>query len=117
MDAANKSEKEKKLAAQFIPKFFKHFPSLTEEAIDKILDLCEDDEIQIRRMAIKELPAFCKDAKENTPRISDILAQLLNASDQTELQQVNISLQALSKVIKLLIKKLICVDVEFLIIF
>jgi hypothetical protein len=50
-------------------------------------------------MAIKELPTFCKDAKENTPRISDILAQLLNSSDPTELQQVNLSLQLLAKVI------------------
>lgn len=53
---------------------------------------------QIRRLAIKELPTFCKDAKENTPKISDILAQLLNASEPTEVQQVNIALQALSKV-------------------
>ena len=49
-------------------------------------------------MAIKELPTFCKDAKENTPRISDILAQLLNSSDPNELQQVNLSLQLLAKV-------------------
>jgi hypothetical protein len=98
LEAAHGSEKEKKLAAQFIPKFHKHFPELTETAIDKELDLCEDDDIQIRRMAIKELPAFCKDAKENTPRISDILAQLLNASDPNEVQQVNTSLSVLSKV-------------------
>lgn len=49
-------------------------------------------------MAIKELPTFCKEAKENTPRISDILAQLLNSSDPNELQQVNLSLQLLAKV-------------------
>jgi Apoptosis inhibitory protein 5 (API5) len=54
--------------------------------------------VQIRRLAIKELPSFCKDLKENTPKISDILAQLLNATDPMEVQQVNISLQALSKV-------------------
>jgi predicted KAP-like P-loop ATPase len=53
---------------------------------------------QIRRLAIKELPSFCKDSKENTPKISDILAQLLNASDASEVQQVNLSLQTLSKV-------------------
>jgi Apoptosis inhibitory protein 5 (API5) len=52
----------------------------------------------VRRLAIKELPTFCKDTKENTPKISDILAQLLNAAEPTEVQQVNLSLQALSKV-------------------
>jgi hypothetical protein len=98
LNAAHGSEKEKKLASQFIPKFYKHFPSLNELAIDRQLDLCEEDDIQIRRMAIKELPSFCKESKENTPRISDILAQLLNASDAAELQQVNSSLQMLSKV-------------------
>lgn len=56
--------------------------------------------IKIRRLAIKELPSFCKDSKENTPKISDILAQLLNAAEPTEVQQVNLSLQALSKVIE-----------------
>lgn len=99
INAAHGSEKEKKLAAQFIPKFFKHFPSLNELAIDSQLDLCEEDDILIRRLAIKELPTFCRDTQENTPRISDILAQLLKASDTTELQQVNISLKLLSKVI------------------
>ena len=53
---------------------------------------------QIRRLSIKELPSLCKDFKENTPKISDILAQLLNASDASEVQQVNLSLQTLSKV-------------------
>lgn len=118
MDAAHGSEKEKKLAAQFIPKFYKSFPDLAETALDRQLDLCEDEDIlvrmalldlfpsviemftsiQIRRLAIKELPTFCKDNKENTPKISDILAQLLNASESTEVQQVNLSLQQLSKV-------------------
>lgn len=92
------SEKEKKLAAQFISKFYKHFPDLVETAIDRQLDLCEDEDVQIRRLAIKELPTFCKDSKENTPKISDILSQLLITREPTELTQVNISLQTLSKV-------------------
>lgn len=50
-------------------------------------------------MAIKELPAFCKDAKQHTPRVSDILAQLLDASDPLEVKQVNASLLVLSKVL------------------
>lgn len=39
----------KKLAAQFIPKFFKYFPSLSDTAIDRQLDLCEDEDGIIRR--------------------------------------------------------------------
>lgn len=47
LDAVNGSEKEKKLAAQFIGKFFKYFPDLAESAIDRQLDLCEDEDIQV----------------------------------------------------------------------
>lgn len=35
--------KEKKLAAQIIVKFFKHFPTLQNQALNAIIDLCEDD--------------------------------------------------------------------------
>ena len=35
---------EKKLACQFIPRFFKDFPKLAEQAIDAQLDLCEDED-------------------------------------------------------------------------
>lgn len=86
------------LAAQFIGKFFKHFPQLQELAIDRQLDLCEDADAMIRRQAIKELPQLCKDNKENIPRISDSLAQLLVVAEAgAELQQVHLSLEALVK--------------------
>lgn len=98
LEAARGTDKEKKLATQFIGKFFKYFPNLSEIAIDRQFDLCEENDVLIRRMAIKELPTFCKDAKENTPRISDILAQLLNSSDPNELQQVNTALTLLTKI-------------------
>lgn len=55
--------------------------------------------LKIRRQAIKELPQFCKDTKEHTPRIGDILAQLLTTEESTELQQVHLSLQTLAKVL------------------
>lgn len=91
------SEKEKRLASQFIGKFFKHFTSLADAAIDASLDLCEDENIQIRRQAIKDLPLLCKDTKEHIPKIGDILAQLLVVDDQVELQQVHMSLQQILK--------------------
>lgn len=85
------------LAAQFIGKFFKHFPEHQELAIDRQLDLCEDADALIRRHAIKELPQFCKDNKENISRISDSLAQLLVVAEGAELVQVYTSLEALVK--------------------
>lgn len=39
---------EKRLASQFIAKFFKHFPTHYDKAIDALLDLCEDEDINIR---------------------------------------------------------------------
>lgn len=86
------------MAAQFIGKFFKHFPEHHELAIDRQLDLCEDADALIRRHAIKELPQLCKDNKENISRISDSLAQLLVVAEAgPELQQVHLSLEALVK--------------------
>lgn len=97
VEATKGSDKEKRLASTFIPKFFKFFPNLTEKAIEAALDLCEDEDIQIRRLAIKELPNLCKDSKEHVSRISDILAQLLIVEDQNEYLQVQNSLQQLFK--------------------
>ncbi|XP_058818213.1 apoptosis inhibitor 5 homolog isoform X2 [Topomyia yanbarensis] len=97
LDAVKGSAKEKRLASQFIGKFFKHFPSLAELAIDRQLDLCEDEDAQIRKQAIKDLPQLCKESKEHTPKIGDILAQLLITEDVTELQQVHLSLLTLAK--------------------
>lgn len=85
------------MAAQFIGKFFKHFPALAESAIDASLDLCEDESVTIRRQAIKNLPQLCKDTKEHVPKIADILAQLLIVDDAIELQQVHLSLEAVLK--------------------
>lgn len=47
LDAIKGSAKEKRLASQFIGKFFKYFPNLAETAIDAQLDLCEDEDIQV----------------------------------------------------------------------
>lgn len=47
LKAVKGTSKEKRLASQFIGKFFKHFPDLADEAIDAQLDLCEDDDMQV----------------------------------------------------------------------
>lgn len=53
--------------------------------------------LQIRKQAIKDLPALCKDNKEHTARIADILAQLLQAEDSSELAVVHNSIMSLMK--------------------
>lgn len=47
LDAVKGTTNEKRLASQFIARFFKHFPDLAEQAIDSILDLCEDDDVSV----------------------------------------------------------------------
>ena len=38
---------EKKLAASFIPRFFKHFPDEHLNALNSLLDLCEDEDTAV----------------------------------------------------------------------
>ncbi|KOB69409.1 putative Apoptosis inhibitor 5 [Operophtera brumata] len=95
--AVKGSDKEKRLASQFIAKFFNSFPTLTDQAIEAHFDLCEDDDVAIRKQAIKDLPNLCKDHKEHTQRIADILAQLLQSDDITEINVVTNSLLTILK--------------------
>ncbi|MEQ2218194.1 hypothetical protein XENOCAPTIV_030911, partial [Xenoophorus captivus] len=68
LDGVKGGPKEKRLAAQFIPKFFSSFPELADAAINAQLDLCEDEDVS-------ELPRFA--TSENIFRVADILTQLL----------------------------------------
>ncbi|XP_063227604.1 apoptosis inhibitor 5 [Bacillus rossius redtenbacheri] len=95
LKAVKGSSKEKRLASQFIARFFKHFPQHANMAIEALFDLCEDEDVAIRKQAIKDLPSLCKDSKEYITRVADILAQLLQAEDTTELAVVNNSLMSL----------------------
>lgn len=47
LDGVKGGPKEKRLAAQFIPKFFSSFPELADAAINAQLDLCEDDDVSV----------------------------------------------------------------------
>ncbi|XP_028649332.1 apoptosis inhibitor 5 [Erpetoichthys calabaricus] len=95
LDGVKGGPKEKRLAAQFIPKFFKSFPELADAAINAQLDLCEDEDVSIRRQAIKELPQFA--AGEHLPRVADILTQLLQSDDSAEFNLVNNALLCIFK--------------------
>ncbi|XP_075996181.1 apoptosis inhibitor 5 [Genypterus blacodes] len=96
LDGVKGGAKEKRLAAQFIPKFFSSFPELADAAINAQLDLCEDEDVSIRRQAIKELPRFA--TGENILRVADILTQLLQTDDSAEFNQVNTALVSIFKI-------------------
>ncbi|MCO5606997.1 hypothetical protein L7F22_061188 [Adiantum nelumboides] len=95
ISAAKGSSKSKQLAAQLIPRFFKHFPSLSSEAINAQLDLCEEDELGIRVQAIRGLPLLCKDTPRHLPKIADVLGQLLLAEESLEKDAVQKALMSL----------------------
>ncbi|XP_022083553.1 apoptosis inhibitor 5-like [Acanthaster planci] len=98
LSAVSAGASEKKLAAQFIPRFFKFFSGLAETAINAQLDLCEDDDCMIRRAAIKELPNLCRESTDHLLRIADVLAQLLQSDDPQEISIVNSALMSLYKI-------------------
>ncbi|EDV19201.1 uncharacterized protein TRIADDRAFT_62351 [Trichoplax adhaerens] len=77
LQATQGDSKEKLLSASFIPKFFKHFPDLAEEAFDKQIDLIEDEESNVRKAAVKHFPELCKDDSQYCKRVADILTQFL----------------------------------------
>ena len=54
--AVKGSQAEKRLASQFIARFFKYFPKLQENAIDAMLDLCEDEDNMV---SFKTMAHFC----------------------------------------------------------
>ena len=86
LGAVKGSANEKRLASQFISKFFGKFTKFANEAFDALLDLIEDEDINIRKQAIRDLPTICKDSKQFVPKTTDILTQLLVAEDASELQ-------------------------------
>ncbi|KAG0723951.1 Apoptosis inhibitor 5-A [Chionoecetes opilio] len=88
---------ERRLTSQFIAHFFSHFPSLQEQALNSLFDLCEDEDVTIRKQAIRDLPSLCKGRTELVPKVADILAQLQQVEDQAELSIVHNSLATLLK--------------------
>lgn len=95
MAAVKGSPNEKRLASQFIAKFFAKFPDHADTSLEAILDLCEDEDVTIRKQAIRDLPIICKESPDFVPKITDILAQLIVTDDPTELLMVNSSLLTL----------------------
>lgn len=86
----------KRLSSQFIGRFFPYFPSLCQQSIDAMLDLCEDANVMIRMQAIKDMPNLCRDSQVKTlPKIADVLTQLLQSEDRSEISVIENSLMTL----------------------
>ncbi|CAJ0632456.1 4392_t:CDS:10 [Entrophospora sp. SA101] len=88
----------KRLAAQFIPRFFGKFPGFHETAIDALFDLCEDQDLNVRLTVIKHLPNVVKESKKYSLRITDALVQLLQNGSSQELLVVK---KAIEQVIRI----------------
>lgn len=96
LEGVKGDDQTKKLASQFISRFYCNFPEQSEPSIDAMLDLCEDINVEIRKQAIKDLPNLCKDNnKTNLAKITDVLTQLLSTEDNSELHIIQHSLMIL----------------------
>ena len=58
MEAVKGNPGEKRLASQFMTRFFKHFPSLARETINALFDLCEDADVMVSINACFKLPGW-----------------------------------------------------------
>jgi len=47
LKAVNGGAGEKRLASQFIARFFKYFQNLSLDSINALFDLCEDDDVMV----------------------------------------------------------------------
>ncbi|VDP77153.1 unnamed protein product [Echinostoma caproni] len=74
-------DKEKRLACQFIARFSKKFENLKEESFNCILDLCDDDDSNIRKQAVHDLLQLCKRIPAFIPRVADVLVQMFQSED------------------------------------
>lgn len=85
--------KSKQLTATLIPKYVAFFPDCQESALNALIDLCEEDLVQIRVMAIRALAAMTKVFSSSTDKVAFVLSQLLVSDDPVETRAVRESYQ------------------------
>ncbi|RUS81945.1 hypothetical protein EGW08_010290 [Elysia chlorotica] len=95
LSAAKGSAGEKRLASQFICRFFKYFPSAQDDAIQALFELCEDPDASIRKQAVKDIPALCRGCPEKVSRFADALSMLLGTDDAQEVSSIHAALYSL----------------------
>lgn len=88
LEAVKGSKRAKILAGQLIPKYLPLFPNFVETAINAQLDLCEEDDREIRINAIRGFPLLCKQSTAHVSQIANVLGQLLLEDDALGLDAV-----------------------------
>lgn len=83
------------MAAQLIARFFKYFPAHEESAFDSIVDLCESVDVDVRKHATMAMIAICRDCKHLVSKAADILIQLYQTNQASEVNLINQSLMTL----------------------
>ncbi|VDP57802.1 unnamed protein product [Schistosoma mattheei] len=88
-------ENAKRLSSQFIARFSKLFENLLEESFNCFLDLCDDDDVNVRSQVVHDLLQFCKHARVFVPRVADVLVQMYQTDDKKELNVISLALSQL----------------------
>jgi chemotaxis protein histidine kinase CheA len=83
------------LAAQLLSRFFKFFPELEETAFDSIVDLCESADVDVRKHATLVMISICRGSKQVVSKAADILIQLYQTNQPSEVTLINQSLNTL----------------------
>lgn len=98
MNGTKSGSSQKRLASQFIVRFHRHFPELSEESLEAMFDLCEDDDFSVVKQALRDLPQLCKDSIEYSHRATMILLQLLPTVLPSQQSTISDSLMTVLKV-------------------
>ena len=94
--------KERIFAAQQISRFFKFFPEHQDIAFDSIVDLCESPDVDVRKHATMLMISISLGSRQVVPKAADILIQLYQTNQPSE---VNLITQSLDTLLKLNIEE------------
>ncbi|CAH8510460.1 unnamed protein product [Schistosoma turkestanicum] len=95
LEGVKGEENAKRLSSQFIARFSKLFENLLEESFNCFLDLCDDDDVNVRSQVVHDLLQFCKHARVFVPRVADVLVQMYQTDDKKELNVISLALSQL----------------------
>ena len=83
------------MAAQQIARFYKYFPEHQDTAFDSIVDLCESPDVDVRKHATMVMISICRGSKQVVSKAADILIQLYQTNQPSEVNLITQSLTTL----------------------
>ncbi|KAK4470904.1 hypothetical protein MN116_005657 [Schistosoma mekongi] len=95
LEGVKGEENVRRLSSQFIARFSKLFEDLLEDSFNCFLDLCDDDDVNVRSQVVHDLLLFCKHARVFVPRVADVLVQMYQTDDKKELNVISLALSQL----------------------